>query len=155
MVNRTYKYFNDDPLYPFGHGLSYTSFAYQHLQLPDSITAGEVLNLSVEVENTGKLAGDEVVQVYVKDMEASVRVPIHSLQAFKRIHLQPGEKHRVTFTLEPQQLALLNDDLAWMVEPGEFVISVGGGQPGLQSASAEVIMKSIHVIGDPVVVQKY
>jgi beta-glucosidase len=155
MKNRTYKYFKDDALFPFGHGLSYGSFAYQHLQIPDSITAGEVLELSVDVENTGKVAGDEVVQVYVKDVEASVRVPKHSLQGFKRIHLQPGERQAVAFTLNPQQMALLNDDMAWMVEPGEFIISVGGGQPGAQPTTTEVISKSIHVTGDRVVVQKY
>lgn len=155
MENRTYKYFTDDPLYPFGHGLSYTSFAYQHLEMPESIVAGEMLELSVEVENTGTVAGDEVLQVYVKDVEASVRVPKHSLQAFKRIHLQPGEVQRVDFTLGPQQLALLNDEMAWMVEPGEFIISVGGGQPGAQPASTDIITKSVQVTGNRVVMQKY
>jgi beta-glucosidase len=155
MENRTYKYFTDVPLYPFGHGLSYTSFTYKQLQLQDSITAGEVLELSVEVENTGKVAGDEVVQVYVKDVEASVRVPVHALQDFRRVHLQPDEKQTVNFTLTPQQLALLTDNMEWKVEPGEFIISVGGGQPGAHPLSTEVMMKSIHVTGDPVVVQKY
>jgi beta-glucosidase len=155
MENRTYKYFTDIPLFAFGHGLSYTSFAYQHLQMPDSISAGESVELSVEVENTGEIAGDEVVQVYVKDVEASVRVPIRSLQAFKRIHLQPGEKQRVTFSLAPQQMALLSDDMVWMVEPGEFIVSVGGGQPGVQDAWAGIISKPVHVTGERFVVRRY
>ncbi len=129
MENRTYKFFKGEPLFPFGHGLSYTTFAYSNLKIPESIDAGEHIKFSVEVENTGKVAGDEVVQVYVKDVKASVRVPTHSLQAFKRIHLMPDEKQIVTFQLSPKQLALLNDDMQWMVEPGEFIISVGGGQP--------------------------
>jgi beta-glucosidase len=87
MKERTYKYFTGDPLYPFGHGLSYTTFAYSDLEVPESVPAGKPVNVSVTVANTGARAGDEVVQVYVSDREASVPVPIRKLVGFKRITL--------------------------------------------------------------------
>lgn len=148
MENRTYKFFKGEPIFPFGYGLSYTSFAYSNFEIPESIKAGENIEFSVKIRNTGDVAGDEVVQVYVKDTKASVRVPAHCLQAFKRIHLKPGERQTLSFQLSPKQLALLNDDMEWMVEPGEFIISVGGGQPGGQSASTMVLSKSIIVTGE-------
>ncbi|MHC4131058.1 MAG: glycoside hydrolase family 3 C-terminal domain-containing protein [Planctomycetota bacterium] len=129
MEGRTYRFFKGEPLYAFGYGLSYTSFAYSDLELPESIEAGENIELSVKVKNTGSVAGDEIVQIYVKDVQASVRVPVHSLQAFKRIHLKPGETKTVRFNLSPKQIALLNDDMEWMVEPGKFLTSAGGRQP--------------------------
>jgi beta-glucosidase len=148
MEDRTYRFFKGQPLYPFGYGLSYTSFAYSDLVLAESIEAGENVELSVNVENTGSVAGDEVVQVYVKDIEASVRVPQHSLQGFERINLEPGQTKTVSFNLSPKQIALLNDDMEWMVEPGEFVISVGGGQPGFNETSSGVLSKSVIVTGE-------
>ncbi|MHC4183969.1 MAG: glycoside hydrolase family 3 C-terminal domain-containing protein, partial [Planctomycetota bacterium] len=90
MENRTYRFFKGEALYAFGYGLSYTSFVYSDLVLPESIEASENVELSVKVKNTGSVAGDEVVQVYVKDIQASVRIPVHSLQGFKRINLKPG-----------------------------------------------------------------
>lgn len=155
MENRTYKYFKDEPLYPFGFGMSYTSFVYQNLEIPESIKAGENLKFSVDIENNGDVAGDEVVQVYVKDVTASVRVPIHSLQAFRRIQLNPGEVKSVSFMLSPKQLALLNNDMKWMVEPGEFTISVGGGQPGLKGWSNGVLSKSVIVTGENYIISEY
>jgi beta-glucosidase len=148
MENRTYKFFKGEPLFPFGYGLSYTSFAYSNFKIPESIEAGENIEFSIDIENSGEVAGDEVVQVYVKDVKAPVRVPLHSLQAFKRIHLKPGERHTVTFQLSPEQLALLNENMKWMVEPGEFVISVGGGLPGVNQVSSGIISKSINVTGE-------
>ncbi len=126
MTNRTYRYFTGRPLYPFGYGLSYTEFQYRNLK----ITMNEKINIQVEVENIGKRDGDEVVQLYVTDLAASVTVPIRSLQGFQRIHLQSGEKKTVDFILQPQQLALFDNQGRQKVEPGEFEISVGGGQPG-------------------------
>jgi beta-glucosidase len=137
MDNRTYRFFKGDPLYPFGFGLSYTSFSYDNLLIPDQIESNEKLKISVDVENSGDMAGDEVVQVYVKDVSASVRVPRHSLQAFERITLQPGEKRTITIELSPRNMALLNEDMKWMVEPGEFIISIGGGQPDFDAGTSE------------------
>ena len=148
MVNRTYKFFNGEPLFPFGYGLSYTSFAYDNLKLPKTLKAGDDLSISVDVTNSGDRSGEEVIQVYVKDVDSSVRTPIQSLQGFERIHLDAGETKTVSFTLTPKQLALLNDDMFWMVEPGRFVISVGGCQPGYDLITSDVISKSIEVTGD-------
>jgi len=157
MENRTYKFFRDQPLFEFGHGLSYTSFAYSDLEIPDSVESGESMKLSVRVKNTGKMAGDEVVQVYVKDLEASVRVPLHSLQGFERIHLKPGQAKTVTFNLLPQNLALLNDDMEWMVEPGRFLISVGGRRPhkneNIEGNYKDVIVKDMIVTGKNFIVK--
>ena len=152
MENRTYKYFRGEPLFEFGHGLSYTSFAYSDLKISDSVRAGDDVKISVKVKNTGKMAGDEVVQVYVKDLKASVRVPQHSLQGFERIHLKPGQAKTVTFNLSPENLALLNDDMEWMVEPGRYLISAGGRQPSkreyFEGNYKDVVVKGLVVTGE-------
>jgi beta-glucosidase len=151
MNNRTYRYFTGEPLFPFGYGLSYTKFEYDNLIVPDEIKAGEEISVSVEVQNTGKLAGDEVVQLYIKDMEASVKIPIHSLQGFKRIHLKPGEKQIAEFKLVPKQLSVINtegEDVKFVVEPGEFEISVGGLQPGTNASTTECVTKIMRVTGE-------
>ena len=145
MAGHTYRYFDGEVLYPFGYGLSYTTFAYSDLTLSaDKIKAGESLKVSVKVKNTGDLPGDEVVQLYVRDVEASVPVPIRQLQGFTRVHLEPGAQQTVTFTLTPQQMSLFTDDDQWAVEPGLFEVSVGGGQPG---TSAPVVLGSFQVLG--------
>ena len=130
MAGRTYRFLSEEPLYPFGFGLSYTRFEYSGLTVsPAAVRAGEGVEISAEVRNVGDRAGDEVVQLYVADVEASVPVPIHQLQGFRRINLQPGESRRVTFTLAPEQMVCYTDDGRPMVEPGRFLVSVGGGQP--------------------------
>jgi len=148
MQGRTYKFFDGEPLYAFGHGLSYTTFSYGNYKISESINAGQDVELSVDVQNTGQLAGDEVVQVYVKDVNASVRTPIQSLQGFERVHLKPGQKQTVRFRLTAKNLALLNDNMLWMVEPGEFIVSVGGGQPGYVPATTQVLSRSVQVTGE-------
>ena len=153
MKGRTYRYFEYEPLFPFGYGLSYTKFSYSNLTVPDSINAGEELKVSVEVQNSGSVAGDEVVQLYIKDLEASVPVAIHSLQGFKRINLQPGEKQEVNFVVNPKQLAIIDESINRIVEPGMFEIFVGGIQPGYKAQSAEYISKKINVFGKPFCVE--
>ena len=154
MEGRTYRYFRGEPLFPFGHGLSYTTFAYRNLQLSAEIIALEeadadapALSVSVEVENTGQRAGDEVVQLYVSDVEASVPVPIRQLQGFERIHLAPGETKKVTFTLRAHQLSLIDDVGQRVVEPGEFQIAVGGRQPRPEdlAGGVEVLIQTVEV----------
>jgi beta-glucosidase len=152
MENRTYKFFRGEPLYPFGFGLSYTKFSYSNLKMPESIPSGQDFTVSVEIENTGSVGGDEVVQLYLKDVKASARVPRHSLQGFKRIHLKAGEKKKIEFILEPKNLALLDSNLKWVVEPGEFIISVGGGQPDFEKLPVQIISQSINVIGDEFII---
>ncbi|MBW6467072.1 MAG: glycoside hydrolase family 3 C-terminal domain-containing protein, partial [Brevefilum sp.] len=140
MVGRTYRYFDGDVLYPFGFGLSYTTFGYHNLFVsPNRIYSPEVLRVSCEVHNTGSVAGDEVVQVYLRHQDASVPVPRHSLVGFRRVHLEPGAVERLTFEISPRQYAIVTDLGQWAVEPGVLTIFVGGGQPGFaQSLSANV-----------------
>jgi beta-glucosidase len=156
MENRTYRFFKGQPLYAFGYGLSYTSFAYSDLLLAESIEAGENVELSVMVKNTGSVAGDEVVQVYVKDVQASERVSIHSLQGFKRIHLKPSETKTLSFNISPKQLALLNNEMKWMVEPGRFLISAGGRQPNQKENVSgnykDIIIEEMTVTGSDYII---
>jgi beta-glucosidase len=131
MQGRTYRYYRGDPLYPFGYGLSYTSFAYANLTLSrEVLSPRETLSVQVEVTNTGERSGDEVVQLYVSDLESSYPAPIRQLHAFTRVHLTPGETQQVSFDLDPRQLYLIDDAGNKVVEPGLFELSVGGCQPG-------------------------
>jgi beta-glucosidase len=91
--------------------------------------------VSATVENAGRVEGDEVVQLYVTDVEASVRVPVRSLAGVERVHLKPGERRAVSFNIEPRQLAVIKDDGRAFVEPGEFLLSVGGKQPGFKGSA--------------------
>ncbi len=131
MRERTYKYFTGVPLYPFGHGLSYTTFDYHDLRLDKSVKNGQPVHVSVTVVNTGKKAGDEVVQLYIKDVEASVPVPIRKLAGFRRITLAPGSSQKVSFAINPRELSLITDDSRRIIEPGSFDLWIGGKQPGL------------------------
>ncbi|HKS43364.1 MAG TPA: glycoside hydrolase family 3 C-terminal domain-containing protein [Blastocatellia bacterium] len=131
MEGRTYRYFRGEPLYPFGFGLSYTKFKYENLKMSvDKVKAGESVRVSVNVQNTGDRAGDEVVQLYVTDVAASVPVPIRTLAGIKRISLKPGERQNISFTLTPKQMSIIDDAGRRVIEPGEFMVSIGGKQPG-------------------------
>ncbi|HEX3084580.1 MAG TPA: glycoside hydrolase family 3 C-terminal domain-containing protein [Pyrinomonadaceae bacterium] len=131
MQGRTYRYFKGEPLYPFGFGLSYTNFKYDKLRLSDRrISTGQDLKVTAEVTNAGDRAGDEVVQLYVTHLAASVPVPIRSLAGVQRIFLKPGEKRTVAFTLAPEQMSVIDDGGKRLIEPGEFLINLGGKQPG-------------------------
>lgn len=129
MEGRTYRYFEGEPLYPFGYGLSYTSFTYSNLNIPQTVNAGETFTVSVDVTNTGEMDGDEVVQLYLKDEKASTPRPISQLEGFERIHLKKGETKTVSFEINPRQLSLINKNDELVVEAGWFSISVGGQQP--------------------------
>jgi beta-glucosidase len=131
MDNRTYKYFDGTPLYPFGFGLSFTQFKYENLTSNTaSMNKGGTTKLTVNVTNTGEIAGEEVVQLYISDNEASVKVPKRTLIGFQRIQLKAGETKIISFELNIKDLAIINNDGKSMVEPGTFTVSVGGGQPG-------------------------
>jgi beta-glucosidase len=133
MQGRTYRYFKGEPLYPFGFGLSYTKFNYDNLKLSaNQIKAGAGLTITAEVQNAGALAGDEVVQLYVTDVAASVPVPIRSLAGVKRVFLRPGEKQKISFALTREQMSIIDDSGKRLVEPGEFLVSIGGKQPGFK-----------------------
>lgn len=136
-----YKYADKSPLFPFGYGLSYTSFSYGEPQLAsNAIKVGEATSVSVEVTNTGNRAGDEVVQLYIRDDYASVGRYLKMLKGFERITLQPGETKTVTFELNAENLAIYNQEMEKVVEPGTFTISVGSSSAAqdLQTASLTV-----------------
>lgn len=139
MTNRTYRYFTGEPLYPFGYGLSYTDFAYRNLRLSrETLADGQALAVTVDVQNVGQRSGDEVAQLYLRHLNASIPAPRHSLQGFQRLALQPGETRRVTFTLESRQFSLVSAAGERVLEPGEVQIFVGGGQPSDETPSAVV-----------------
>nr|NQU94504.1 glycoside hydrolase family 3 C-terminal domain-containing protein [Bacteroidota bacterium] len=115
-----------DPLFPFGHGLSYTTFDYSNLRLSDSLmkTSGSV-ELEFDITNTGTMEGDEIVQLYIRDLVSSVTRPVMELKDFQKITLQPGETKTVTFSIDQSKLAFWNIDMEYLVEPGKFEIMVG------------------------------
>ncbi len=128
MKGRTYRYFTGKPLYPFGYGLSYTTFAYSDLKLPASDQAGSPLNVSATVTNTGKVAGDEVVQLYLKFPQIP-GAPQIALRGFQRIHLEPGQSEPVHFQLNNRDLSMVTQDGDPIVAAGDYTLSIGGGQP--------------------------
>ncbi len=149
MQGRTYRYFEGAPLFPFGHGLSYTRFEYCDLRVePSMMAALEPVTVSVTVKNLGERAGDEVVQLYVRDVETSVLAPRHHLEGFTRVHFEPGEEKVIVFTLEPRQLSLVREDGSRAIEPGAFEIAVGGGQPGY--AASGCVTGTLTVMGEAV-----
>ena len=114
------------PLYPFGYGLSYTTYSYSDIWLDRTeIPADGTVKVSVEIRNTGNMAGDEIVQMYIRDRFSSVTRPVKELKDFARIHLEPGETRTVEFSVTPDKLMFLDKDLRPVVEPGEFIVMVG------------------------------
>lgn len=129
MEGRTYRYFRGTPLYPFGYGLSYTSFAYSDARVDRaSVAAGESVDVSVDVRNTGAAAGDEVVETYVTHPDVA-GAPIRSLAGFQRVHLERGEKKTVTLKLSEREMSVVDEDGARLVPGGEVDVWIGGGQP--------------------------
>ncbi len=129
MAGRTYRYMTEEPLYPFGYGLSYTTYKYSNIEAPAYITSTDSVSVSVTVQNVGSMAGEEVVQLYVSDSEASADVPVRQLAAFTRVELLPSQSKRVTLRVPADKFSLITDDNKRIVERGEFIVSVGGGQP--------------------------
>jgi beta-glucosidase len=148
MTGKTYRFFKGNPMYEFGYGLSYTSFEYSDLQVAGSVKAGKDLRLKVTVSNTGKTAGDEVAQLYVSLPDSKFRVPVRSLQGFRRVNLQPGESKVVEFVLKPDQMAAFDENGVAQIQPGKMLISVGGKQPDPNALAAKtVLQKSINLKG--------
>ncbi len=131
MDGRTYRYMKEEPLYPFGFGLSYCLFEYQHLRLEkQSISLGDSLHCSFELHNNGDRTASEVVQFYLSDLDASTIVPLHHLIGFERVELLSGEKKKVEFLVTPEMMSFYNDDGKLTLEPGEFRLEIGGCSPG-------------------------
>jgi len=136
---RGYLFESARPLFPFGHGLSYTTFSYSVPTVaPARISPDGRSRVSVEVTNTGKRAGDEVVQLYVRAEVSRATRPVMELKGFRRITLKPGERRTVTFELGPEQLAYHGPDLKRVVEPGRFQVMVGGSSDGVKSVALDV-----------------
>jgi beta-glucosidase len=150
MKGRTYRYFDGKVLYPFGFGLSYTTFNYRNLALShDRMVGPEVVRVSCEVENIGDVTGDEVAQVYLRDEESQFPRPRHTLVGFKRIRLAPGAVERINFEINPRQFAVVNERGEWILEPGLFTITVGSGQPGTPGC----LSASVELVGETVVLE--
>jgi beta-glucosidase len=127
----------NDPLYPFGFGLSYTTFTYGEMQMDKSLLSSDkILTVSVDVTNSGNYDGAEVVQLYIRDMVGSITRPVKELKGFQKIFLQKGETKKVTFTITPEDLKFYNYDLVYDWEPGAFEIMIGGNSRDVQSRSA-------------------
>jgi len=141
-AKRGYLFTSKEPLFPFGHGLSYTTFKYSNLNV-SSLQIGPAgqARVSVTVTNTGKRAGDEVVQLYIHDLVSSVTRPVMELKDFKRITLAPGESKTVDFVITPDKLSFLNLNMEQVVEPGMFDIMVGTSSVKYQTAKLEVVAK--------------
>ena len=123
-------------LYPFGYGLSYTTFEYSDIQIsPKVITPNETATVTLKVTNTGDMAGDEVVQLYTRDVLSSVTTYEKNLAGFERVHLQPGETKEVKFTIDRKHLELLDADMKWVVEPGEFVVMAGSSSEDIRQTT--------------------
>jgi beta-glucosidase len=130
MEGRTYRYFEGEPVYPFGYGLSYTSFAYSPLRVtPAAGGAQNGIRVTTEVRNTGVRAGDEVAQLYL-DFPDVAGAPEIALRGFQRVHLKPDERRTVTFDLSPRDLSAVTVDGQREVMPGDYRVTVGSGQPG-------------------------
>jgi beta-glucosidase len=144
MKGRTYRYFEGTPLYPFGYGLSYTTFSYSGLTVPkEAVNAGDTVTVEATVTNTGKVAGDEVAQLYLS-FPNEPGAPLRALRGFERVHLGPGSSQKVRFELRPRELSMVNEAGEPIIAEGDYTVSVGGGQP---NTDARVITKKFHMDG--------
>jgi beta-glucosidase len=150
MAGRTYRYFAGEPLYPFGYGLSYARFRYSDLRIsPEQPEAGTSAQISVSVENVGERAADEVVQLYLSHLAPSHQTPLRALQGFRRVHLRPGQREAVAFTLSSAQMSVVDEAGDRIIEPGELAVSVGGGQPGSRGVRCgeNVLAGALRILG--------
>jgi beta-glucosidase len=144
MRGRTYRYFDGTPLYPFGYGLSYTTYSYSDLKVPgEAVNAGDSAHVSATVTNTGKVAGDEVAELYL-GFPNEPGAPLRALRGFKRVHLEPGASQQVEFELKPRDLSMVSAAGEPEIVEGDYTVSVGGGQPG---TSAPGVTKKFHMDG--------
>jgi beta-glucosidase len=137
MAKRTYRYFDGEPLYPFGYGLSYTSFAYKNPRVNHAkASAKDAVTISVDVVNTGAQAGDEVVQLYLTH-KGVAGAPFRALRGFQRVHLDRGQKKTVSFSLRDRDLSIVDETGKHRIVPGTVSVWIGGGQPGGRSGLPE------------------
>jgi beta-glucosidase len=146
MDNRTYRYFTGTPLYPFGFGLSYTTFKYSNLQISPAKTGSNRI-VTVTFTNTGKMAGDEVVQLYLAHPNAGFKTPIRTLKGFKRITLKTGEAKIVSFHLGQRELSEIDANGNTISMTGNIQFSVGGGQPSAALIEKQQVVEKVVKIG--------
>ncbi|SNR48232.1 beta-glucosidase [Lutibacter agarilyticus] len=155
MKGKTYRYFEGDPLYEFGFGLSFTTFNYTNFNVPNSNETNKDLTVSVDVTNTGAIAGEEVVQLYTTKLIDDGFNPTRNLVGFKRIFLKVGETKTINFKVTPKQLASVDANYAQVVNNEQLLLSVGGSQPNKELETAQkVITKKVHLIGDTYLINK-
>ena len=145
MIGRTYRYFDEELIYPFGYGLSFTEFVYNNLEIsPNEINEEDSIKITVDIKNIGKYSGDEVAQVYVSRKDLGFRVPKHELKAFKRILIERDEIKTVSFILKSSNLFSVNKEGKFVFPPGEITFYVGGCQPGFDYSN--ILSKKIRII---------
>lgn len=148
MANRTYRYFTGDVLYPFGYGLSYSSFKYRHLQCPESIQIGDTLTVKVEVRNTGKLEGEETIQLYLSHKQIDSVAPNCQLAGFRKVSLKPGERKVVEFRLSPRDLAYVDETGAVNTVAGTISVFAGNVCPSAPKRfTSSILSKTIELKG--------
>ena len=146
MKERTYRYFTGEPLYPFGYGLSYSTFTYNQLKVPATTQRGKTITVSATVTNTSKRAGDEVVQLYISHTSPANKAPFRALKGFQRVSLKAGETKLVRFLVTPEKLSLVNEEGKTYQPSGKVIISIGGGQPGMKiNATSNVESQIVQV----------
>jgi beta-glucosidase len=144
VVGQTYRYFKGEPLYPFGFGLSYTTFEYSDLSIVESQKVGDPVKLSLTIKNTGQMKGDEVVQVYLRNTAAQKKSPIRSLVEFNRVTLEPGESRQIHFELSADVFTRIDEQGKKVKEPGKYEIAVGGSQPDGKTSSSLAKVINLH-----------
>jgi beta-glucosidase len=142
MSNRTYRYFKGEPLYRFGYGLSYTSFRYENLNVPSTVIKNRNIPVSIKVTNTGKMDGEEVVQLYVATQNKNIQAPVRSLKGFQRISLKAGESKIVRFVLTPEDLSVMDNNGQPKQFTGNVLLSIGGGQPNATSLNKKTVLQA-------------
>jgi len=134
MKGRTYRYMQEEPMYPFGFGLSFTEFTYSDIKLASpTVKKGQSVDVEVKVTNSGNTDGDEVVQLYITNLEKGISTPLYALKGIKRLSLKAGAAEQVKFTITPEMLALINEKGEPLLQPGRYKISVAGSLPGNRS----------------------
>lgn len=150
MKNRTYRYFNSDVLYPFGYGLSFTKFKFKKLNVPQEVQIGDTINISTEVVNTGKSAGEEVVQLYLSHKDIAPEAPNSQLVGFQKVMLQPGERKIVHFKLSPRNLAYVDETGGVNTMPGKIKVYIGNVCPNApERFTSGVLSTTMELKGKP------
>jgi beta-glucosidase len=153
MKGKTYRYFKGKPLYEFGYGLSYTTFKYSNLSIPETSNTDKQIEISVDVTNTGSKDGDEVTQLYFTNSKKDELETVRTLAGFERTSLKAGETKRLTFKVNPKQLAQVNASSKLEVTPSEIEFSIGGTQPNIKLVSeGKVLVKKVKITGNPFVI---